>query len=110
MATDCDCPEAQSPASGIAKRESVTIMLIKSPTRFWIRNERYSNNATMGITNPKPVRNDMLIGRNGFGDRFVRIRLKMIADMVRQITCHRYGFILWVSLCIIVIQLKLNHG
>ena len=101
MDTDCDCPEAQSPASGIAKRESVTIMLIKSPIRFGVRNERYSNNAAMGITNPKPVRSDMLIGRNIFGDRFIRIRLKMIIDAVRQITCQRYGFSLWVSLYII---------
>jgi hypothetical protein len=67
-------------------------MLIKSPIRFGIRNERYSNSVAMGITNPKPVRNDMLIGRNRFGDRFIRIRPKMIVDMVRQITCQRYGF------------------
>jgi len=43
----------------------------------------------MDMTNPKPVRNAMLTGRNRFGDRFIKIRLKMIIDMAKQINCQR---------------------
>jgi len=96
MATDWVCPEAQSPASGMAKSESVAAMLIKSPSRFAlrVRKARYRIKAVSGITSPKPVRRDMLTGRKRFGERFIKIRLKSAVEIPKKITCQSEVFIL----------------
>jgi hypothetical protein len=54
------------------------------------------------MTNPKPARNAMLMGRNKFGARFARIRLKRAVDMVRKSNCQRHEFIFQANLFVIM--------
>lgn len=58
----------------------------------------------MGITNPKPVRNDMLMGRNKLGARFATIRLKSAVEIESVINIQKYGLILPVNLFVIMVK------
>jgi len=57
----------------------------------------------MGMTNPKPVRSDMLMGRNRLGARFATIRLKSAIDIESVINIQKYGLILRVNLFVIMV-------
>ena len=75
----------------MANKDKLIVILINCPIRLGIRKAKYTTNVVAGITTPKPVRRDMLNGRRKFGERFTRIRLKNVAEMIRQMICQIIG-------------------